>query len=157
MKAISRLVAASTILAVWPAIAFEVDGFRTGMTVDDVKTIAEKMGSFQALDDNTYVVNTNAGTYTSFNFCKSRLVSLQQGHPATLKHLSLLIADFNKRYGQPFSVQSGSRPDPSGEIYEMGMWWHAGAEFVSVYYMSAAGDSLSTSHQARNACFKVPR
>ena len=154
----SLLVALAGFLAASSAGAFEVEGFRTGMSKDEVVSTAEKRATLRNIDENTVVATDPSGSYLSFNFCKGSLAAIQQGFPATLKHVSLLTAEFNKRYGKPFSIDSGSRADPSGEIHEMGIWWKAGSEYISLYYMGTPqGDSLSASHQSKNSCFKVPR
>ena len=140
------------------AYAFDVDGYRTGMSKEQVKAAADKYATVSAVDEDTLVANASNGTYSSFNFCKEKLVAVQQGYPASLKQVSLLVTEFNKLYGQPFSTESGARAHPTGEIHELGIWWRAGNEYVSIYYMGTPqSDSLSTSHQAKNACFKVPR
>lgn len=145
-------------LATSSAGAFEVEGFRTGMRKDEVISTAEKRATLQTIDENTVVARNPSGSYLSFNFCNGSLATIQQGFPATLKQVSLLTAEFNKSHGQPFSINSGLRAHPSGEIYEMGIWWKAGSEYVSLYYMGTAqSDGLSVSHQSKNSCFKIPR
>jgi hypothetical protein len=142
--------------------AFDVEGYQTGMSKAAVMAKATpfyNISSIQASNDTLIASSrTNAGDYLSFNFCQDRLVGIQQGYPANLRQTSLLISDFNTNYGQPFSIKAASRPDPTGEVYELGVWWKAGAEFASVYFLgSTQGDSLSSSHQAVNDCFRVPR
>jgi len=140
------------------ARALEVDGFKTGMPKSAVLAAAEKSHRVVAIDEDTYVANAAEGGYLSFNFCEGRLVSIQQGFPANLQQVTLLISDFKRKYGNPFSTNAGTRAHSSGTVYEWGTWWSAGQEFVSLYYTGTAqGESLSTSYQTKNKCFKVPR
>lgn len=140
------------------ALAFDVEGFVTDMSKAQVIDKAKKYSKLQEIDTGTLIATWANGYYLSFNFCEGVLVSIQQGHPPELKHLALLVAEFNQAYGEPFSVGSKTRSHPNGPITEMGYWWKAGEEFVSVYYMGMPdNDSLSTSHQSKNSCFKVPR
>jgi hypothetical protein len=158
MQIVRTLSFAWCLLAASHASAFNVDGFHTGMTLEEVRKITEKYGVLQRMDKDMYLANNPLRTYTSFNFCKTKLVSLQQDQPANFKQLSLLIAKFNKLHGQPFSVKAGSGPDPTGEINEIRIGWRVGSEYVSVYYKgSTQAESLSTSYQAKNTCFQVPR
>ena len=136
--------------------AFEVNGFHTGMALDQVRKIAEKYGELYSLDGNTYLVNNPLRTYTTFRFCNTKLMSVKQDEPVSFKQLSELIAKLNKRYGQPASVKAGPRADPAGEVNEIRIGWHVGSEYVSVDYKgSAESETLSTSYQAENKCFNV--
>lgn len=140
------------------ASAFEVNGFHTGMALDQVRKIAEEYGEFYAVDQDTYLVNNPLRTYTSFRFCNTKLMSLKLDEPVSFRQLSELIAKFNKRYGQPASVKAGPRADPTGKVNEIRIGWQVGSEYVSVAYKgSAQSETLSTFYQAENKCFDVAK
>lgn len=140
------------------AAAFEVEGFRSGMSKAAVLEKTTSGGKVSEVDRDTILVSNSFGNYLSFNFCKDKLVSVQQGYKPGLRQYAIVVHEFSRKHGQPFSVTSTSRAHPDGQIDELGMWWKHGEEFVSVYYMSNPhGESLSTSHQSPNSCFKVPR
>lgn len=155
---ISAVITFSLLLLASNARAFDVEGFKTGMPKSAVLTAAEKSHRVTAVDDNSYVANASDGSYFSFNFCEERLVAIQQGFPASLQQVTLLISEFKRKYGNPFSTNVGTKAHSSGTVYEWGTWWNAGQEFVSLYYTGTSqGEGLSTSHQSKNKCFKVPR
>jgi hypothetical protein len=139
--------------------AFDVEGFSTAMPRAAVIALAER--SYYKLvdiDADSMVANAADGGYLSFNFCEGKLVSVQQGLSANLQQVTLVFAEFNANYGNPFSTDARTRAHSSGTIYEWGTWWNAGSEFVSLYYMSRDQvEVLSTSYQSSNKCFKVPR
>ena len=140
------------------ANGFEIDGYHDGMSRDEVAGIAGKYGNVRSTGTDTLLALTETGTYASFSFCKNRLVSIQQGHPATFKQLSHLVARFNTLYGQPIHVQAASIPRQTGEHNELDFWWKTAADYAKVSYIrTPKGDDLSTSHQTKNACFEVPR
>ena len=140
------------------ATAFDVDGFSTGMTKAAVLSKAEKSYKVVNVDESTFIANAGDGGYLSFNFCEGKLAAVQKGFPADLKQVTLLVSEFKDKHGNPFSTSAGTRAGSTGPIYELGMWWNAGNEFVNIYYMgTGSSEGLSTSHQARNSCFKVPR
>lgn len=140
------------------ANAFEVEGFRSGMPKSEVEAKLRTWQRVSEVDPGTLVTIDQLGNASSFNFCEGRLVSMQQNLKPSLRQFVTLMRDFNTRHGQPFSSAAGSRTHQTGQIDELGVWWRSGNEFVSVYYMgSSAGESLSTSHQVPNSCFKVPR
>jgi hypothetical protein len=140
------------------AQAFDVDGFTTNMPRAAVLAKAERTHKVAVIDENTLVASSADAGYLSFNFCEDKLVSVQRGLKANLQQVVLVMAEFKGKYGNPFSTNAGTRAHASGPIYEWGTWWNAGEEFVSLHYMgSSHGESLSTSYQSPNKCFKVPR
>jgi hypothetical protein len=140
------------------AAAFEVEGFRSGMSKAAVLEKASSWAKVSERDRDTVLASDSLGNYLSFNFCKDKLVSMQQGYKPSLRQYAIIVDDLGRNYGQPFSVASNSRAHPDGQIHELGIWWKHGEEFVSVYYMNNPhGESLSISHQSPNDCFKVPR
>ncbi|MCG7946625.1 MAG: hypothetical protein N0C84_09835 [Candidatus Thiodiazotropha taylori] len=137
---------------------FDVNGFITNMSKSEVKRKFSPSVRVSEHEKETLVAQWQDGSYMSFNFCEDLLVSIQHGHPANLRNYTLLVAEFNGKYGQPFSINAGSRSHPNGQIHELGAWWSDNNEYISVYYMGLPdGESMSTSHQAPNKCFKVPR
>lgn len=138
--------------------AFNVEGFTTGMSKATVLEQAGRTYKLSAIDEDTVVASASGGDYMSFNFCEGKLASVQQGLKANLQQVVLVMAEFKAKYGNPISTSAETRAHSSGTIYEWGTWWAASSEFVSLYYMSSAqGESLSTSYQSKNKCFKVPR
>lgn len=137
---------------------FEIDGYHDGMSRGEVTKIARKYANVRKTAADTLLALTETGTYARFNFCKDKLVSIQQGHPATFKQLSHLVAKFNTSYGQPIHVQAISSPRQAGERNELDFWWQTDADYAKVSYIrTPKGDDLSTAHQAKNTCFAVPR
>lgn len=154
-----RILSIALIFALLPSIAtaFNVEGFTTNMPKAAVLAQAERGYKVVPIDENTVVANASDGGYLSFNFCEGKLVSVQQGLRANLQQVTLVMAEFKGKYGNPFSTNAGTRAHSSGTVYEWGTWWKAGPEFVGLYYMGQSeGESLSTSHQSKNKCFKVP-
>jgi hypothetical protein len=140
------------------ANGFEIDGYHDGMSRDEVVRIAGKDANVRRTGADTLLALTETGTYATFTFCKDKLVAIRQGHPATFKQLSRLVARFNQLYGQPVHVQAVSTPRQTGELNELDFWWQTGADYAKVSYIRGpTGDDLGTSHQTKNSCFKVPR
>lgn len=139
--------------------AFEFEGYRSGMSKEDVINKAEKMADIVEHEGAT-VVNYRDGSYKSFNFCEGKLVSMAQGQVPNIHQLAILVEDHNKRYGQPYSIKSNSSPVADGRKQEMGFWWKSGDDYINIFYMKLDAyneGSLSTSRQVKNSCFKVPR
>jgi hypothetical protein len=138
--------------------AFDVEGFTTGMSKETVMAKAGRTYKVRELEGETVVAEQPSGAYLSFNFCDGRLAAIQQGFPASLKQMTMLVSEFKRKYGNPFSTNAGPSASPHGVSYQWGIWFHAGQEFASIYYSGTdLAEGLSTSHQAVNKCFKVPR
>lgn len=138
--------------------AFNVEGFTTGMSKEDVIIAAKKSRELRVMDDSTIRATSADGGYLSFTFCQDRLVAVQQGFAATLPQVALLMAELNSKHGDPLSADAGAHARPTGPLYEFGLVWKAGTEYVKIYYSgNAQSEALSALYQARNKCFKVPR
>ena len=110
-------------MIVWvPCQAFEVEGFKTGMSKTTVIAMAEKNHKLVTADENTLIANSANGSYLSFNFCEDKLVSVQLGYQPNLRQVALLVSELNKNFGQPFSISSGVRAHSS----ERSMKWGCG-------------------------------
>lgn len=92
------------------ALAFDVEGFHTGMPKAAVIALAEKVYRVSAVDENTSIANGAGGGYLSFNFCEDRLVSIQQGFPPNLQQVTLLISELKRKHGNPFSTNAERLP-----------------------------------------------
>lgn len=156
-----RLVLASFIVACYgPSVAnaFEVEGFRSGMTRAEVDAKLRLWQRVSEVEPSTLSASDQLGNSSSFNFCEGKLASMQQDLKPTLRQFVLMMRDFSSRFGQPFSSVAGSRAHQTGQIDELGVWWRHGDDFVRLHYMGTSlGEGLSTSFQVPNPCFKVPR
>jgi hypothetical protein len=165
MKLIAISIGAIIVLLILPcsfwdngAFAFDVNGFRNGMSRHDVDLMLRSYQKVQEIDPNTLIAFDNSGNASSYNLCNGILASMQQNYTPNLKQFARLVHEFITKYGQPYSVKGENRQEPQGQIDELGLWWKVGGEYISVYFMGLpGGDSLSVSHQSPNRCFKVPR
>ena len=67
------------ILSLPPVVdAFDVDGFRSGMTREDVETKLRPSWRVSEVEPNTLIAFDQLGAARSFNFCAGQLVSMQQ-------------------------------------------------------------------------------
>ncbi|HVN45986.1 MAG TPA: hypothetical protein VMT66_12220 [Steroidobacteraceae bacterium] len=109
--------------AVSPANAFDVWGFRSGMSVEQATATAERQGySTHAWDAQpgarykTFTYSTAADP-TAFiaGFCDGRLVWLSHDYKSTMVMLFDLLDDLKKNYGTP-TVQTYSQLVAQGQV-----------------------------------------
>jgi hypothetical protein len=67
------------------AVAFEVEGFRSGMSKAAVLEKANSWAKVSERDRDTVLVSDSFGNYLSFNFCKDKLVSMQRSYKPSLQ------------------------------------------------------------------------
>jgi hypothetical protein len=84
-----RAAALITLLAGTPAMAFEVEGFKTGMTYDEVQGIAQGAGYIltKPRTSGWTVYETSASDKQRFGFCRDRLF----GYTKPLKDLAAFV------------------------------------------------------------------
>lgn len=148
----------------WPALAFEVDAFKTGMSRAEVKA---KLASYdfervQDYSDTTLIAYDTANRASNrqfvFHFCGDRLVALEQEMVASLRALMILVGNYNARFGQPMKVTAATNVTSIGERNVLAFHWRDGPDVVGVRYVVIAPlESLTVIHDAPNACWQVPR
>ncbi len=150
--------------AALPAAAFEVDAFKTGMTREQVKE-ALKSYAFDTVRDfseTTLIAYDQAEKGTRrqlvFDFCNGRLVGLQQEVAASNRNLSIVIANYNRRFGQPLRVDASNNVTNQGERSEIRLHWRRGTDVVGVTYVVVEPvEQLMLRYDSPNNCWQVPR
>src|SRR4051794_17329458 len=102
------------ILVSSPSIAFDAEGFTTGMLKAAVISKAERSYKLEEADNDTLVASESGGACLSGNCCEGRLAAVQQGFPAKLKQTPVLVSELKGRCGSPFSARAGPSPTPEG-------------------------------------------
>ena len=147
-----------------PAAAFEVDSFKSGMTRDQVKK-ALKSYNFEREQDfsaTTLIAydppEKAANRQFVFDFCNDRLVSLQQEMGPSFRNLTILVGNYNAKYGQPSKVTANSNVTSIGERNELSFHWRMGTDVLGVRYVfTAPVEQLTLIYETPNNCWQVPR
>jgi len=129
-----------------PALAFDVDGFRSGMTYEEAKQVISRMAPQHTLfyEQTSIVWNTDQNLATSL-----RSVSFQQDGPDGVRRLAVyhkhlpsdfsrffaLVKSFRDRLGMPMEVLA-TPADPAKEYSQdmVTMAWRAQEEQIAVKY-----------------------
>jgi hypothetical protein len=125
---------ASLIAASLPTTAFELQGYRSGMSLAEVTEIAKRSG-WEVVPVG-FVVSSGNGSYSlrrslpsgaltfgiDFSFCNDRLMSLGETIQGGFDAFARTLEAYTKRFGQG-SVSSRSENGPNGTLSEITVEW----------------------------------
>jgi hypothetical protein len=132
------LIIGLTILGCTITFAFDVDGFKSGMTKKEVKEML-KGWNFDKIDEEedsvrAYDTTKTAKRWFSFGFRNNKLTSFQKDFPPTMKNFIYLFNKFTLIYGKPIDSYSDISLDSSGETRSIWFWWKINSEIQQLSY-----------------------
>lgn len=146
------------------APAFQIDSFRSGMSVAEVRRLLAdwKFDRVQTFSGNTLIAydvpQKNTHRQFTFSFCHGRLVAFEQEMPPSAKHLIVISGNYNRAYGQPVKVLAGNNVTSLGEKSQLALYWRQGSDLVGVkYVLLPPREQLLTVYETPNTCWKIPR
>ena len=154
----------AVIVLISPALAFEVDTFKSGQTKEQVKE-ALKSYTFDKEQDfsgQTIIAYDQPEKGTNrqftFDFCNDKLVGFQQEMAPSSRNMMIIINSYLTKYGQPFKVNAGSNVTNIGDKNELGLFWRKGADIVGVkYVVTQPIEQLLLQYDVSNNCWQTPR
>ena len=154
----------AVIVLISPALAFEVDTFKSGQTKEQVKE-ALKSYTFDKVQDfsaQTLIAYDQPEKGTNrqftFDFCNDKLVGFQQEMAPSSRNMMIIINSYLTKYGQPFKVSAGSNVTNIGDKNELGLFWRKGADIVGVkYVVTQPIEQLLLQYDVSNNCWQTPR
>lgn len=154
----------AVIVLMSPALAFEVDTFKSGQTKEQVKE-ALKSYTFDKVQDfsaQTIIAYDQPEKGTNrqftFDFCNDKLVGFQQEMAPSSRNMMIIINSYLTKYGQPFKVNAGSNVTNIGDKNELGLFWRKGADIVGVkYVVTQPIEQLLLQYDVSNNCWQTPR
>ena len=140
------------------ALAFEADGFKTGMGRNEVALAFKSSIRVQKVDPSTLISIDESGNKSSYDLCNGTLVSMEQPRKTDFRQFVSLVKEYTEKYGQPVVANGDNHPVPLDAIDAVGLRWKVDEEYVSLYFTSfSAGDNLRVFYQSPNTCYKFPR
>lgn len=136
--------------------AFEVDGFKSGMTKKDVKESLngwnfdkiqeeeDKFGShFMAYD----IPTKSTFRHYKFQFVNDKLILLQKHLFPSMKNFILLFDRLTSLYGKPIDSKTRIELSTHGESHDISFLWHAKSETIDLsYHVFPNGDDFSITY-----------
>jgi hypothetical protein len=148
----------SAVLISVNARAFDIDGFRTGMSQEKVVARAQMLGLEITSERTDYVLAQGDGRHYSLSFCKNFLVTAQKIVDPTFDTFVELASYFQSLYGAPVSVMPQT-PDPTSYApsYTLSIAWRAKSEVITVDHTSFKSNTQTdVTYDAPNSCFQNP-
>jgi hypothetical protein len=148
----------------FPASAFEIDEFKSGMQREKVKELL-KTWNFDKVQDfsqDTLIAYDLGSKGTNrqfvFNFCNDKLVGFEQEVKPSLKSYISIVSNFNSKFGQPTKVDAETGVVSTGEKQTMGVFWRKGVDIIGIrMLLLTSNDQILLVHQSPNNCWQVPR
>jgi hypothetical protein len=136
------------LLCVGNVYAFEVDGFKSGMSYDAVKRkistwnfdkVVENDQSIQAYD----LPEKKSGRSLTLNFCKNQLAGVQKDYPPTMKNYITLTNEYRSKFGNPIDINTKIELTSIGETHNIYTFWESKVDSFSLNYgVYPANDQL---------------
>jgi hypothetical protein len=154
------------------ALAFDAEGFHSGMSVAEVSAQVSKGGlTLRTLfEPDVFVAGllkengemNVSGPVITFSFCKGSLYFFSHNIDIDADYLPL-VSNFIQIYGSVVHVKTDRQPNNGGYIETMYMYWYAQDDRVNISFSpqkrKGVGDllnsrSVNVSYSARTACIK---
>jgi hypothetical protein len=137
------------------AFGFEVQGYSSGISKEDVKSLAGR--HYQLIDREggsiEAVASGKEGIY--FNFCNDKLSGVNIFWNATVKNLVLVSNDFQAKYGNAISRSKILPLSNGGALHSLELYWYKGKDNFSIYYGSSeVNDSMTVAYSTKTTCSK---
>jgi hypothetical protein len=163
MRYLSLLILAVLALA-RPAGAFEVDAFKSGMSMEQVRE-ALKTYAFdrvQEFSGQTLIAydqpEKGSNRQFVFDFCNGKLSGLQQDMAPSLRNVTIVLNSYIAKHGQPFKVNALSSVTSIGDKNELAFYWRKGLDIMGVKYSETSPvEQLLLQYDIPNNCWPTPR
>jgi hypothetical protein len=120
MRIVPLLLGAYAALSAELARAFDVNGFRSGMTVEDVQGVGKRLDLEFRHDQSPYMMRkTGPNTYEhaySFGFCEGKLDWINVSYAGSMAMLIDLIEEMHKKYGASPTANGSSQIARDGRL-----------------------------------------
>jgi hypothetical protein len=144
-------------------IAFEIDGFKSGMSVQEAKKMLENY-SFERMEvKDDFILASNVSGQGSnrliaLGFCEEKLIQFQKHLNPRFDYFTRLVEEKRKEFGKP--IDAFSRPtDFTTNIKSdsIEFIWKRENLFVSVSYTEFdTNNQLDLKYEIYNKCWEIP-
>jgi len=142
------------------AYAFEIDGFKSGMSIQDAQGVLKKHSyvNIQVQENRIYAEHSVDNRFINIGFCNDKLVQFQKDLKPRFDYFTRLVAEKRNELGKP--LDSWSRPtDVSSNVESNSITflWKADDTIITVFYTEfPQNNQLSITYETYNTCWKIP-
>lgn len=145
------------------ATAFDVDGIKSGITMEKVKAIISTWNFDSIEEKESHIIAFDYPAKPSyrfyiFNFCDDRLTHIQKGIKPSMKMFIILFDSLSKTYGHPIDSDSNRSAYQDGTGSDgIDFLWRSGTEYIKLSYrVFSSNDSLDIHYDIPNRCATYP-
>jgi len=142
--------------------AFELDGFKSGMSIQDAQKKLEaysyKNIKVEGNNITAYYQSANSLRLFNLNFCKGVLVQVQKELDPSYSRFVRVIDEKRKEYGRPIdSWSSHADATASLEKSSITIVWKSGTTLIQTSYTEFPSNNfLDIVYEETNKCWKIP-
>lgn len=140
--------------------AFEVNGFVTGMSQEEVrKLLAESKFEWLGEKDNFIrawdIPDSPTSRWLVFTFCNKKLMRVQEDIYPSMKNFILKFGALSTAHGKPTESHTDKKIDQMGETNTISFIWRAGTDVITLRYnVGPNNDQLSLIYENTSKCSK---
>ena len=142
--------------------AFEVDGLKSGISMNEAKRLLESQ-SYKKIEikDNSIVAFDQSGSdgrFIALSFCKGKLVQAQKHLKPRFDYFVRLVNEKRRELGKPADAWTVPTDVVSNvESNSVAFLWRDGETFIKVTYTEfGSNNQLDILYEIKNACWQVP-
>ena len=145
------------------AIAFEIDGFKSGMSMQETKKVLENYSYGKVEVQENYIrawdsPDRGSNRFISLGFCNGQLVQVQKHLNPRFDYFARLVEEKRKELGKPIDVWCRPTDVTSNvERNSITFLWKDGNSFIEVSYTEfTSNNQLDITYEIYNKCWKIP-
>ena len=130
MHILAVIAAAAAFLSVSGAAAFDIGGYRSGMTMEEVRSVSQSRGdrligpkTGSTDREQLYDLRNALGASSPISFCDGKLAALSATVPQGVKGLALLTADLVAAHGNPVVSTTNPPADVQLDVHSVTLSW----------------------------------
>jgi len=142
--------------------AFELDGLKSGMTMEQSKTVLKRISyeNFNVIETTLLASDKSLDSHRriSASFCNGKLVQVQKGLPPLFNNFTRLVEQKTKEFGSPTSAWVRVPDIVSGfDVNSVSFAWRDGTTAISATYteLTATNKQLDILYADKNSCWNV--
>lgn len=139
---------------------FDVSGFKSGMSKQEVKEIIKQMKLDKVREEENSITaydkpEKESHRFYDLDFCKDKLFAVQEGYKPSMKHFIILFKETSDKCGKPIASNPKTFLITEGEVYSLSFSWLKNKEEIGLdYTVFPNNDSLSVNHWDSSVCDK---
>lgn len=147
------------LLAASVSHAFEIDGIKSGISMDEAKKLLESY-SYKTIEvkDNSIIASDEprgSDRFIALSFCKGKLVQAQKHLKPRFDYFVRLVNEKRRELGKP--TDAWTRPTDVTSNYEsnsVSFLWKDGPTFIKVTYSEfGSNNQLDILYEIKNSCW----